>query len=129
MRSLDQNAMFHAWCAEIAKHLQKTKVMVNKDTVKELILRNLGNTKLIDNVPGMAVEFYAMRSHNYKKNQLQLTQNDRKHKYISMSDLLIKIEAWAATDLDGLILPKDEFYKDVDPKKQTTEEWLKDYSN
>jgi hypothetical protein len=127
MRSLDQNAMFHAWCAEIAEHLQKTKVMVNKDTVKELILRNLGNTKLIDNVPGMAAEFYAMRSHHYKQNQLQLTPNDRRSKYISMQDLLTKTEAWAATDLDGLILPKDKFYKDVDSKKQTNEEWLQDY--
>ena len=95
MRSLDQNAMFHAWCAVVADHLQERKVMVSKDV------------KLIDNVPGMPADIVAMGSSQYKKSELELTKNDRAANFVSMSELLTKMEAWAATDLDGLILPRD----------------------
>mgnify|MGYP003681870887 CR=1 FL=1 len=103
MRSLDQNAMFHAWCGVIANHLQARQVMVSKDSVKQLVLLNLGNTKLIDNVPGMPAGFTSMGS-----SESELTRNDHAMKFISMSELLTAMEAWAATDLDGLILPREQ---------------------
>lgn len=107
MRSLDQNAMFHAWCKVVADHLQERKVMVSKDTIKQLVLRQLGNVKLIDNVPGMPADIVAMGSSQYKKSEAELTKNEKLANFISMSELLTKMEAWAATDLDGLILPRD----------------------
>ena len=107
MRSLDQNAMFHAWCKVVADHLQQQKVMVSKDTIKQLVLRQLGNTKLIDNIPGMPADIVSMGSSHYKKIELELTKNERLSNFISISELLTKMEAWAATDLDGLILPRD----------------------
>ena len=106
MRSLDQNAMFHAWCKVVADHLQQKKVMVSKDTIKQLVLRQLGNVKLIDNVPGMPADIVAMGSSHYKKSEAELTKNERSANFISMSELLTKMEAWASMDLDGLILPR-----------------------
>jgi hypothetical protein len=98
--------MFHAWCGVISDHLQDTKIMVSKGTIKQLVLRQLGNTKLIDNVPGMPADIYTMGSSKYKKSELELTKNDKSANFISMSELLTKMEAWAATDLD-LILQRE----------------------
>ena len=99
--------MFHAWCKVVADHLQQKKVMVSKDTIKQLVLRQLGNVKLIDNVPGMPADIVAMGSSHYKKSEAELTKNEKSANFISMSELLTKMEAWAATDLNGLILPRD----------------------
>ena len=98
--------MFHAWCKVVADHLQQKKVMVSKDTIKQLVLRQLGNVKLIDNVPGMPADIVAMGSSHYKKSEAELTKNERSANFISMSELLTKMEAWASMDLDGLILPR-----------------------
>ena len=84
----------------------KKKVMVSKDTIKQLVLRQLGNTKLIDNIPGMPADIVSMGSSQYKKSEAELTKNEKLANFISMSELLTKMEAWAATDLDGLILPR-----------------------
>lgn len=81
--------------------------MISKDTVKQLVLRQLGNVKLIDNVPGMPADIVAMGSSHYKRDESELTFTDKTSKFISMSELLTKMEAWAATDLDGLILPRE----------------------
>lgn len=107
MRSLEQNDCFHKWCREIAKHLQANKVMVSMDTVKELVLRNLGNTKLVDNVPGMPADVIAMRSSKYKQVDGELSVADQEAGFVSMNELLGRMEAWAATDL-GLNLARDE---------------------
>jgi hypothetical protein len=98
--------MFHAWCGVISDHLQARKVMISKDTVKQLVLRQLGNVKLIDNVPGMPADIVAMGSSHYKRDESELTKNDNISNFISMSELLTKMEAWAATDLD-LILQRE----------------------
>ena len=108
MRSLSQNDIFHAWCNVIAKHLQSRKVMLSADSVKELVKRQLGNVKMIDGVPGMPADIIAMSTTKYKKTDEELTQSDLQDKFISMSELLSRVEAWAATDLDGLILPREE---------------------
>ena len=108
MRSGEQNKIFHAWCGVIAKHCQSRGEMVSKDTIKELVLRHLGNTKLVDKVPGMPADIIAMRSHRYKISESDLTYQDQKSGFIAMDELLGRMEAWAATDLDGLILPRDE---------------------
>ena len=103
----------------IAKHLQDNDVGVSEETVKELILRKLGNCLMIDNVPGMEPDIIAMRSHKYKATDSELSAADRRQGFISMNNLLGQVEAWAATDLN-LILKKD-------PADQTVEEWLADY--
>ena len=118
-RSLEQNDCLHKWCRVIAKHLQANDVRVSEETVKELILRKLGNCLLIENVPGMEPDIIAMRSSKYVATDAELSALDRKRGFISMNNLLSQVEAWAATDLN-LILKKD-------PADQTVEEWLADY--
>jgi len=118
-RSLEQNDCLHKWCRVIAKHLQANNVRVSEETVKELILRKLGNCLLIDDVPGMEPDIIAMRSSKYKATDAELSPIERKRGFISMTNLLNQVEAWAATDLN-LILKKD-------PEDQTVEEWLADY--
>tara|TARA_E500000331_G_scaffold330270_1_gene351650 strand:+ start:139 stop:555 length:417 start_codon:yes stop_codon:yes gene_type:complete len=118
-RSLEQNDCLHKWCRVIAKHLQANNVRVSEETVKELILRKLGNCLLIDGVPGMEPDIIAMRSSKYKATDAELSPIERKRGFISMTNLLNQVEAWAATDLN-LILKKD-------PEDQTVEEWLADY--
>jgi len=118
-RSLEQNDCLHKWCRVIAKHLQANNVRVSEETVKELILRKLGNCLLIDDVPGMEPDIIAMRSSKYKATDAELSPIERKRGFISMNNLLSQVEAWAATDLN-LILKKD-------PEDQTVEEWLADY--
>ena len=118
-RSLEQNDCLHKWCRVIALHLQDNKVFVSEETVKELILRKLGNCLLIENIPGMEPDIIAMRSSKYKATDAELSALDRKRGFISMNNLLSQVEAWAATDLN-LILKKD-------PEDQTVEEWLADY--
>ena len=118
-RSLEQNDCLHKWCRVIAKHLQANDVRVSEETVKELILRKLGNCLLIENIPGMEPDIIAMRSSKYVATDAELSALDRKRGFISMNNLLSQVEAWAATDLN-LILKKD-------PADQTVEEWLADY--
>lgn len=107
LRSSSQNDIFHAWCNVIAKHLQSREVMLSADSVKQLVKRQLGNVKMVEGVPGMPADILAMSTTKYKKTENDLTASDRAHKFVSMSDLLGRMEAWAATDLDGLILPRE----------------------
>jgi len=106
-RSLEQNDCLHKWCRVIAKHLQANNVRVSEETVKELILRKLGNCLLIDDVPGMEPDIIAMRSHKYPATDAELSPIERKRGFISMTNLLSQVEAWAAHDL-GLNLKCEE---------------------
>tara|TARA_R110000764_G_scaffold45080_1_gene101384 strand:- start:606 stop:860 length:255 start_codon:yes stop_codon:yes gene_type:complete len=81
--------------------------MLSADSVKELVKRQLGNVKMIEGVPGMPSDILAMSTKKYKKTEADLTRADHDSKFISMSQLLGNMEAWAATDLDGLILPRE----------------------
>ena len=92
-RSLEQNALFHVWCEEIAEHLRAVKLPASSDMVKELILLKLGNTT------EFLGEKVAMRSSKYKSTENELTIEDHRRGHICMVDLLTKIEAWAETDL------------------------------
>ena len=98
-RSLEQNDCLHKWSRVIASHLQDSGVAVSHDTVKELILLELGNTKTVK-VPGLKERVIPMRSHQYKQMDFDLSEYDRKNNFISMNALLSKVEAWAATDLN-----------------------------
>ena len=81
--------------------------MLSEDTIKQLVCRHFGNVKLIDNLAGIPADFSAMSTTKYKKTDGELTHSDRANNYVSMSTLLSRMEAWAATDLDGLILPRE----------------------
>jgi len=107
LRSSGQNDIFHAWCRVIATHLQSRKSMLSAESVKQLVKRQLGNVKMIEGVPGMPADILAMSTSLYKKTEADLTRADHDSKFISMSQLLGNMEAWAATDLDGLILPRE----------------------
>ena len=98
-RSLEQNDCLHKWSRVISSHLQDSGVAVSHDTVKELILLELGNTKRVK-VPGLRERVIPMRSHQYKQMDFDLNEYDRKNNFISMNALLSKVEAWAATDLN-----------------------------
>ena len=106
-RSLEQNDCLHKWCRVIAKHLQANDVRVSEETVKELILRKLGNCLLIENIPGMEPDIIAMRSSKYVATDAELSALERKRGFISMTNLLNQVEAWAAHDL-GLNLKREE---------------------
>lgn len=81
--------------------------MLSAESVKQLVKRQLGNVKMIEGVPGMPADILAMSTKLYKKTEADLTRADHDSKFISMSQLLGNMEAWAATDLDGLILPRE----------------------
>ena len=80
--------MFHLWVSQIATHTG-----ISKETIKELVLLKLGNTT------HLLGEKIALRSSKYKTSETDLNQHDREHDLMPMSDLLTKMEAWAATDL------------------------------
>ena len=96
-RSLEQNDIFHVWCREISKHLTAGGAPTSEYMVKHIILYTLGN-----GVVRMGVRI-PMRSSKYKHTDSDLTEKDRKAGFISMDELLNRIDAWASTDL-GLIL-------------------------
>lgn len=98
-RSLEQNDCLHKWCRVIRDHLKANGANVTEETVKELILSGLGNTKEIE-VPGLGKISVAMRSHKYKQLPSDLSPAEKKAGHISMNELLCKVEAWAATDLN-----------------------------
>jgi hypothetical protein len=101
MRSNEQNDCFHKWCAVIGAHLRANKVAISDESVKELCLIKLGNTR----------EFYGvrvpMRSSKYKATEAELSPAERSAGIVSMSELLSMMDVWAAFDLD-LKLVKDE---------------------
>ena len=100
-RSLEQNSCFHKWCAVIGDHLRAGKVPISNDSVKELVLLKLGNTR------EYMGEKVAMRSSKYKQVEGELTSAELKAGLICMSELLSMMEVWAAMDL-GLKLARDE---------------------
>jgi hypothetical protein len=97
-RSLEQNDCLHKWCRVIKQHLRKNGANLTEETVKELILNGLGNTREIK-VPGMEPQKVAMRSSKYKQLDSDLTPAEQRAGFISMNELLNRVEAWAATDL------------------------------
>ena len=101
-RSLEQNDCLHKWCRVIRDHLVASGVNVTEETVKELVLLKLGNTK---EVMGEKV---AMRSHKYKQFQSDLSPQEIRAGHIAMDELLTKIEVWAATDLELSLVEDDE---------------------
>jgi len=64
-----------------------------------------------------------MRSSQYKQLESDLSVAEQRQGIISMSELLTKVEVWAATDL-GLNLAMAENER---IKQQSTEDWLHDY--
>ena len=101
MRSLEQNDCFHKWVRVIGEHLRANKVPISDDSVKELCLLKLGNTR------EYMGEKVAMRSSKYKATEAELTPAERKAGLISMSELLSAMDVWAAMDLN-LKLVRDE---------------------
>ena len=100
VRSLPQNSCLHKWCRVITDHINEHagKVVITEETVKELVLLKLGNTREIMG------EKVAMRSSKYRHDDGDLTEAEVKAGHISMSGLLMSMEAWAYTDLNGLKL-------------------------
>lgn len=97
-RTLEQNDCFHKWCRVIAEHLTKNNAPMNEDTVKDLILIGLGNSKEFT-VPGLGTHAVPMRSKRYRDVDSSLSPSHRREGWVSMHELLGRVEAWAATDL------------------------------
>ena len=102
MRSLDQNAILHCWCREVSKALLEGGIAVSEAMVKELVKMLLGNTVA---VLGVKV---AMPTTKYKKTEAELTYSDLKNGFVSMDQLLTKMQAWAATDLNLELVSPNE---------------------
>ncbi len=107
MRSLPQNDCLHKWCRIVRDHINANRrvgdeilPMLSEDTVKELVLLKLGNTRLV------LGEKVAMRSSKYRETDAELTDAERRRGDKSMSALLSEMAVWAATDL-GLVLERD----------------------
>ena len=98
IRTDAQNACFHAWARAISNHLAKVGNYIDEESVKELCLSGLGNTKVKD-VPGMGKKVVAMRSRFYPATDNDLPPSFRRRGYISFTELLGNVDAWAATDL------------------------------
>ena len=98
IRTHEQNACFHAWVRAIRDHLAKGGSFLDFEAVKELCLSGLGNTKVMP-VPGMGDQVIAMRSHFYPATDNDLPPSFRREGYISFTELLGRVDAWAATDL------------------------------
>lgn len=111
MISSDQQAVFHCFAREIAKHLRKGGVPISEDLVKRIVKKRLGNTRIFTvKMNGMDFEEVdVMSTKKYKPFDTDLTESDHKNGYISMNELIIKMQAWASTDL-GLVLetPKEK---------------------
>ena len=97
MRSHEQNDLFHARCRDIAKHLTENGAPTSEEIVKELVKMGLGNTIEIER--GGLREIIAMPTHKYKRTDSELTEADHRNGFISMNELISKMEVWAATDL------------------------------
>jgi len=82
----------------ISEHLTKNNAPINEDTVKDLILIGLGNSKEIT-VPGLGTHAVPMRSKRYRDVDSSLSPTHRREGWVSMHELLGRVEAWAATDL------------------------------
>ena len=103
MRNLDQNSLLHCWCREVSEFLREGDVRVSEAMIKEMFKMLLGNTT---DVLGVKV---AMPTGSYKKAEHELTPSDHKNGFISFDQLLTKIQAWAATDLNlELVSPNEE---------------------
>ena len=100
-RSNPQNDCLHKWCRVIRDHINAEKTIVTEETVKELILLKMGNTR------EFMGEKIAMRSSKYEMLAAELTPAEQKAGFIAMDELLGMVEAWAAMDL-GLQLVRDE---------------------
>jgi hypothetical protein len=105
-RSLEQNDLFHVrnracknrWNELVKQGREGFEVLLTEETMKELLLLGFGNKRLI-NLPGGEDHAVAMRTSKYKATPADLTERERRQGFISMQDLITKIEVWAATEL------------------------------
>lgn len=79
-KSPEQKGLFYAWIREITKHLNEARLRVTESQIKELIKDQFGPSETVL---------------NYK---VQISTED--YKWDEMSDMLMQIQAWAATDLN-----------------------------
>lgn len=82
---------------------------MSEEMVKQLVKANLGNRAF--RIVGSFSGTVSMSVEKYKSTPNELTAADNKHGFISMQDLLTAMEAWAATDLNLVLVPDPEFYK------------------
>ena len=115
-RTLDQNAVFHIWCREIAEHYNaKVRAMTPEEIaayiqehderpkltspklIKGLVKYALGNVfrSTLESLHGPVI----MDTSDYKMTEAELTPTDRKHEFITMDQFMTRVQAWAATDL------------------------------
>jgi hypothetical protein len=97
----EQQALFHCFCREIAKHLRKGGVPISEDLVKRIVKKRLGNTRVLA-VPFNRIPFEevdVMSTTKYKAFDTDLNEQDHKMGYISMNALIVSMTAWAAFDL------------------------------
>lgn len=102
MRSLDQNAILHCWCRDVSEFLLAGGLKISEGMIKEMVKMALGNTT---DVLGYKV---AMPTSSYKMCEHELTPADHFHGRISMDQLLTKMVAWAATDINLELVSPNE---------------------
>ncbi len=101
-RTLDQNAMIHAMFKEISDHLILNSVDCSPAMAKELAKMLLGNTTEILSTK------IAMPTSSYKQKHSDLTLAELNRGYVAMDRFIIKIIAWAETDLNLELKPPNE---------------------
>ena len=113
---MDQNAVFHIWCREIAEH-QNAKVramtpeqivayveqfgerprLTSAKLIKGLVKYGCGN--VLDSIEGTMRGSVIMDTRDFKMTEAELTETDHRYNFISMDQFMTKVQAWAATDL------------------------------
>tara|TARA_R110000803_G_scaffold97620_1_gene165728 strand:+ start:27 stop:365 length:339 start_codon:yes stop_codon:yes gene_type:complete len=101
MSNQEQQALFHCFCREIARHLRAGGVPISEDLVKRIVKKRLGNTRVLT-VRMNGIDFDevdVMSTTKYKPFDTDLNEQDHKLGFISMNALIVSMTAWASADL------------------------------
>tara|TARA_R110000782_G_scaffold267093_1_gene362132 strand:- start:1451 stop:1807 length:357 start_codon:yes stop_codon:yes gene_type:complete len=110
MSNSEQQSLFHCFCREIAKHLRAGGVPISEDLVKRIVKKRLGNTRVLT-VRMSGIDFDevdVMSTTKYKPFDTDLNEQDNKHGFISMENLITSMVAWSSTDLGLQLISTNE---------------------
>jgi len=101
-RTVDQNALLHCWCREIALKLVEGGVNISEAMTKEVMKMTVGNTTEVLSVR------IAMPTSKYKRTDEDLTQEQLDGGVLSMEAFLSEIQVWAATEINLELVSPNE---------------------
>jgi len=103
-RNLEQNKLFHCYCREISEHFLAMDIKISEGMAKEIVKKKLGNTFEVEVVG----EIIVMPTASYKMSEHQLTAYDHQQGFISFDQLIERMVAWCATDINLILSSPNE---------------------